>query len=146
MIEIIKMTENNYKDVSRIASACLEEAWSEKSYFEQLSNPIDNTLVAVCDVKSAGFLSVWYVAGEIEINNIAVLPEFRRMGIADKLLSHMFQMFPEADSAYLEVRESNLPAQKLYEKHGFVRGGERKNYYKNPIENAILMSKNMKDE
>ena len=55
-------------------------------------------------------------------------------------------MFPEADSAYLEVRESNMPAQKLYEKHGFVKTGERKNYYKNPIENAILMSKNMKDE
>lgn len=146
MIEIIRMSEDNYKDVAHIASVCLAEAWSEKAYFEQISNPIDHTLVAVCDGESAGFLSMWYVAGEIEINNIAVLPEFRRMGIADKLLSCAFELFPDVQGAYLEVRQSNLPAQKLYEKHGFVKVGKRKNYYRNPTENALLMNKNFNAE
>ena len=141
MIEIVKMNEGNYKDVARIAALCLKEAWSEKSYFEQLSNPVDSTFIALWDGAPAGFLSVWYITGEIEINNIAVLPEFRRKGIGDKLIAHAFEQFPAAQAAFLEVRQSNIAAQKLYKKHGFVKAGERKNFYHEPTENAILMNK-----
>lgn len=140
-VEIVKMNKENYKAVAEIGKKCLKEAWSEKVCFEQLSNPNDFTYLAVCGGKYAGFLSVWLVAGEVEINNIAVLKEYRRMGIADKLLSEMEKEMCDAQSFYLEVRQSNKAAALLYEKHGFIQNGLRKNFYKEPTENAILMYK-----
>jgi ribosomal-protein-alanine N-acetyltransferase len=87
-----------------------------------------------------GFVGAKAVAGEWEIENVVVAFEFFRRGIADELLSNLIQRAAgEAASAILlEVRESNLPARRLYEKHGFREVGRRRLYYRDPAEDAIL--------
>lgn len=140
-LEISRMTEENYRIAARLAAENLPEAWSEETYHKQLSNPNDRTYVAYFDGEPAGFLSVWYVLGELEINNIAVDKAFRRKGIAGALIGRMEEDFSEAVSCVLEVRESNAPARSLYERSGFEQVGVRKNFYSKPAENAVIMVK-----
>ena len=106
---------------------------------KQLSNPDDISFLALCNGEAAGFISVWCVCGEAEINNIGVLEKFRRMGIAKALFDSAYNA-AKAEKWYLEVRESNLVAIQFYEKLGFERVGMRKNFYTAPTENAVLMA------
>ena len=87
-----------------------------------------------------GFICAKVVADEREIENVVVAAEFLRRGIANELVRNLVQRAEnEAASAILlEVRESNLPARGLYEKHGFREVGRRPVYYRDPVENAIL--------
>jgi len=87
-----------------------------------------------------GFICAKAVASEWEIENVVVAAEFLRRGIANELLRALIQRAEnEAASAILlEVRESNLPARRLYEKHGFREVGRRRVYYRDPAEDAIL--------
>ena len=82
------------------------------------------------------------VLDEGYIDNVAVRPDCRRQGIASALLG-AFERFAQAHLAFLtlEVRASNTPAIALYEAHGFVREGVRKNYYTNPREDAVIMTR-----
>ena len=87
-----------------------------------------------------------YVLDEGYISNVAVSPEHRRKGIADRLIRELMTRAGQLELAFvtLEVRESNAPAAELYKKHGFVKVGQRKNYYDLPKEDAILMTKFLK--
>ena len=87
-----------------------------------------------------GFVCAKAVAGEWEIENVVVAAAFLRRGIANELVRELIQRAEnEAASAILlEVRESNLPARRLYEKHGFREAGRRRAYYRDPVEDAIL--------
>jgi ribosomal-protein-alanine N-acetyltransferase len=90
--------------------------------------------------KLCGFVCAKALAGEWEIENVVVASEFLRRGIANELVCELIQRaVGEAASAILlEVRESNLPARRLYEKHGFREVGRRRVYYRDPVEDAIL--------
>ena len=83
---------------------------------------------------------LYVVCGEADIVRVAVLPEYRRRGIAEKLLLKSFEI-NETDAVFLDVRESNAAAINLYKSLGFKDTGVRKDYYSNPTENAILMKK-----
>jgi len=87
-----------------------------------------------------GFISAKAVAGEWEIENVVVSAEFLRRGIADELLRQLIQRAQNeaASTILLEVRESNLPARRLYERRGFRDVGRRRAYYSDPVEDAIL--------
>jgi [ribosomal protein S18]-alanine N-acetyltransferase len=89
-----------------------------------------------------GYICFWHVVDEIQILNIAVSPDFRRRGIGRLLLEHGLRWGRErkARMAYLEVRESNTAARRLYESIGFSVCGERANYYGRQKESAILMA------
>ena len=91
-------------------------------------------------VELSGFICAKVVAGDWEIENVVVAAEFLRRGIANELVRNLIQRAEnEAASAILlEVRESNLPARRLYKKHGFREVGRRPVYYRDPVENAIL--------
>lgn len=82
------------------------------------------------------FLSIQQLIGEIEITNIAVKKAYQGQGVAGRLLSNLAE---RGEDLFLEVRESNEKAQKLYQKNGFKQVGVRKGYYSNPIENALVM-------
>ena len=91
----------------------------------------------------AGFCAFWLVIDQAHINHLAVLPELRGQGLGTQLLEAVI-----AEAAHLgailltlEVRQSNEPALRLYEKAGFYREGVRKNYYTNPIEDALILSR-----
>ena len=135
------MNEHNYKAVAAIEAQCFSQPWSEKTFFEELSNPNAHTYLALDGGEAAGFLSVWEVCGEVSVNNIAVLEKFRRKGIARALMEKMLCDLKEAESVTLEVRRSNAAAIALYEVFGFEKVGERKGFYSQPTEDAILMTK-----
>jgi ribosomal-protein-alanine N-acetyltransferase len=89
------------------------------------------------------FCSVWVVAGEIHINNLAVAPDWRRRGMGRYLLERVLEEGEAqgAPEATLEVRRSNWPALRLYEALGFTVAGVRRDYYTNPVEDALILWK-----
>ena len=89
-----------------------------------------------------GYLIVYYVLEDGEIARIAVESDFRRKGVASRLLKELAFICTDngVNKLLLDVRESNESAKAFYKKKGFVLDGVRKNYYTNPTENAILMS------
>jgi ribosomal-protein-alanine acetyltransferase len=115
--------------------------WKREHYETLLENGI--ILLAEQASQLRGFICAKAVAGEREIENIVVTGDFLRRGIATALLRELMQRAQtEAASAILlEVRESNLPARRLYEKHGFRDEGRRRMYYKDPLEDAILYAR-----
>lgn len=123
--------------ILEIERGCFDsDAWSEDDFEYRLAEKGFITLVAVEDGTLAGYcaLSCFY---EMNIDSIAVAEEYRRRGIAGELFKKAFEGFE--GEVFLEVRRSNTPAIALYEKLGFKKISERKNYYDSPIEDAIIM-------
>ena len=112
-VTIVPLSEENVQLFSQTAAKILPEAWSFETYKKQLSNPDDISFLALCNGEAAGFISVWCVCGEAEINNIGVLEKFRRMGIAKALFDSAYNA-AKAEKWYLEVRESNLTGLTYY--------------------------------
>jgi ribosomal-protein-alanine acetyltransferase len=112
--------------------------WTAEQYYKLMGSGV--VLVAEEAGHLCGFVCAKAVAGEWEIENVVVAAEFLRRGIANELVRALIQRAAnEAASAILlEVRESNLPARRLYEKHGFREVGRRRGYYRDPVEDAIL--------
>ncbi|MGN0602089.1 MAG: ribosomal protein S18-alanine N-acetyltransferase [Oscillospiraceae bacterium] len=144
-IEIRKAVLADCDSICDIENACFSDPWSKESFEYQISNPFAEIIGAFEGNVPVGFVNVQYVSGELTVNNIAVTEKYRRKGIAKKLLEYAFEQYPETECVYLEVRESNVPAQRLYEKLGFVKVGKRENYYKSPVEDAWLMTKDMRN-
>jgi len=120
-------------EIVRLQSAAeTASQWNPEDYLAQ------ECLVAECDGRVAGFIVVRGTSpDESEILNLAVAPEFRRQGIAGRLVQCVLETHP--GSVYLEVRQSNLAAQKLYESRGFHQISVREKYYSDPVEGAIVM-------
>ena len=85
-----------------------------------------------------GFLALQDLAGELEITQLAVKKAYQGQGLANQLMEFLAD---RPERIYLEVRASNQVARAHYEKHGFLPVGQRKNYYQNPVEDAILMAR-----
>lgn len=98
--------------------------------------------------KIIGALAVWLILDELHIGTIAVHPDYRRQGLGAVLLETGIRagLAEGAKVVHLEVRKSNLSAQRLYERFGFKRVGERKRYYSDNREDAVLMSTPVGDE
>ena len=110
---------------------------------EQYKKLVGHGVVLVAEEEEGqlcGFVCAKAVAGEWEIENVVVASEFLRRGIANELVRELILRATEeaASAILLEVRESNLPARRLYEKHGFREVGRRRAYYRDPVEDAIL--------
>jgi ribosomal-protein-alanine N-acetyltransferase len=91
----------------------------------------------------AAFCAFWRVAEQIHINNLAVLPEARGQGLASRLLADVMAECAQmgVERATLEVRRSNTAALRLYAKAGFTEAGVRRNYYTQPVEDALVLSR-----
>ena len=134
----------SYKDIPEVAyveKTCFSMPWSEKSFEDSLSLDYAYFFTAECDNKIVGYVGMYQVADEGDITNIAVLPQYRRNGIAGRLISEVKNISKELGIRVinLEVRESNENAISLYKKNGFKDMGIRKNFYEKPVENAIIM-------
>ena len=112
--------------------------WTPEQYSKLVSSGI--VLVAEDAGDLCGFICAQAVAGELEIENVVVDRAFRRSGIANELVRALIQRArsESATAILLEVRESNLSARRLYEKHAFREVGRRPAYYSDPAEDAIL--------
>ena len=140
MIETRLLKRDDLKEVAEIEKLCFFEPWSESS-LELLLKDSNFGVAAVCDGRVAGYVGVISAIPEGEITNVAVHPDFRRKGIGFEILEFLKKEASNRgiDSLYLEVRRSNEAARGLYEKVGFAIIGERKGFYKNPKEDAVLM-------
>jgi ribosomal-protein-alanine N-acetyltransferase len=111
-----------------------------------LENPSAINLVAKMDQRFIGYLTAQRVLNEVHIFNMTVIPDYRRLGIAEMLLNILFRTAQEqgGTEVYLEVRVSNSPAISLYQKVGFNRLSIRKGYYHDNQEDAMVMVKLLK--
>ena len=135
--------ESDIPTVKAIADVCFSDPWSEATLAAKLAPPHIFT-VALDNEKTVGFAIFAKLGNEAELYDIAVLPEYRSLGAAMALWrSAVSDIKDSASSVYLEVRASNCRAIGFYKKLGFTETGVRKNYYKNPTEDAILMSLNL---
>ena len=142
-IIIETMRETHIADIALIEKESFCVPWSENALREELRNPNAFFLAAVCGGRAVGYVGSYCVCGESYITNIAVLPEYRKRGIGEKLLCELMRHCIKEECAFLtlEVRKSNLAAITLYEKLGFESVGERKDFYEKPTENALLYTK-----
>ncbi len=147
-ISIERMTEHDLVEVCQIEDMSELSAWGWDAYHKELQTASE-TIMLVAGVEStfhgneiAGFIVARIIADEVHINNVAVRPEFRGYRIGSKLLRTTLEHAERigATIARLEVRAGNQAAQGLYRRCGFQVDGRRKNYYREPPEDALLMS------
>ena len=136
-------SKEDIQGIFEISNLSFKLPWSMESIKSEIDNPLAKYIVAK-DMESnkiLGFIGIWIILGEGDITNIAVHPEFRKLGIGEKLLSSMIELCDSLNCNIinLEVRSSNLPAISLYKKLNFLEVGLRKGYYEDNKEDAILM-------
>ena len=144
-IRIIKAEKENTADIFLIEQSCFSIPWTEQSICDSVGIDSNYFNIAYVDGKPAGYMSMQLAAGEGDIMRVAVLPEYRRLGIGRALLNECFSA-NKPDAVFLDVRENNVPAIRLYEAFGFKKTGIRKNYYSNPTENAVIMKNDFKEK
>lgn len=122
------------KGISKLASK-VRRLWRHERFFGNKLPPSDRQYVV-------GFASIWVMADEAHLTNIAVRKQYQRQGIGEQLLISIIDLAAElkADFITLEVRISNTAAQSLYSKYGFTQVSVRRGYYTNNREDALLMS------
>ena len=146
---ITRMTAAHLPQVAALEKVCFPaDPWSAELFWAALESPHTVLLAAEGeDGMALGYAMLSVVLDEGNLDNIAVAPYFRRQGVAEALLSTLIEFGRTSLSVLLlEVRASNLPAIALYEKHGFVPVGRRKDYYESPREDALLMTLDFKKE
>ena len=144
-ISYVKMTEEHTEALSELDKICFSVPWSKALFDGEVKNPNAYYLVATDSGVPVGYCGIQTVLDEGDITNIAVLPDYRKSGIASSLLKGIteYAISKEISFITLEVRESNINAIKLYEKFGFEFVGKRKNYYPDNRETALLMTKQL---
>ena len=117
------------------------DPWSLETWQRELQNPIAVWIVEEVEREIVGYAGIWNVAGEAQVMRVAVRKALRNQGLGLLLTQELIQKAREADAeaVTLEVRESNIAAQKVYERCGFVSGGVRPHYYEDTGEGAVIM-------
>ena len=142
-MEINAMKEAQVPQIAALERVCFSDPWSEKSILSELENPLSCWLVAMDGEHLAGYVGSQTVLGETDMMNLAVDPDYRRKGLGKELILSLIEALRQRESRCLtlEVRDSNAPARALYEGLGFQEIGRRKNYYRNPKEDALIYKK-----
>lgn len=145
--DIIKCGFSQLEKIAEIESNCIPEGWSLKAFEDWFDQSKNVVFAAVYGGEIIGFLNGSWVLDQGELLNIAVSEKYRRQGLAEMLLKTLENFFAENNvkTIYLEVREKNQSALSFYEKQGFIKNGLRKNYYRNPDDNGVLMMKKTGD-
>ncbi len=140
-VTIRQMYPTDIPEVVNIERTIFTTPWSETSFLQEINNLYSIKKVAVLNNTTIGYVCANHILNESHILNLAVHPEFRRCGIATKLVKEVLKELKEkgCDFVYLEVRGSNLSAKKFYEKLGFIIVALRKDYYILPREDAIIL-------
>ena len=153
-IKISEMKENDIAEILKIEKVSFASPWSKNNFLNELRNKSSYSFVARINLDNheivAGYIILWIICNEAHILNIAVHPDFRRMGIGRKLLIYAAECssMNNVEEIYLEVRISNIHAINLYEGLGFISVGIRPNYYMDSGDNkedAVIMLLTLKD-
>ena len=140
MIEIVRMNERHVSAVAELERLNFSAPWDEASVRSELTNKLSLWLVALDGGEVVGYVGSQTVLGEADMMNIAVADSHRRQGIARMLVRELIDRL-DANMLTLEVRASNAPAIALYQSEGFIQIGLRKNYYRKPKEDALILRK-----
>ena len=137
------MREQHVSQVAELEKLCFSDPWSESSVASELNNQLALWLVAEDNGRVAGYVGSQTVMGESDMMNVAVHPDYRKQGIATTLIVGLVEELRKREShcLTLEVRASNENAISLYRKLEFQQVGCRKNYYRNPKEDALILRK-----
>ena len=139
MTDIVKMQESYMLPAYDILKQSIEDCWSYDAFMADFFKADTIYLASFISGELAGFIGALKTLDGLEILNLSVKPEFRKRGIASELIARLKDDFNDAECLYLEVRSKNTAALSLYEKCGFTALGVRKDYYKNPQDNAVIM-------
>ncbi|WP_077429863.1 ribosomal protein S18-alanine N-acetyltransferase [Anoxybacillus kestanbolensis] len=140
------MTIQDLDRIVEIEQRSFTLPWSRSSFHQELTNnPYARYIVMEHDGQIIGYCGMWLVMDEAHITNIAVLPEFRGKKLGEALMKQAMALAREegTKTMTLEVRVSNIVAQSLYRKLGFLNGGIRKRYYSDNQEDALVMWVNL---
>ena len=140
-MEIRRSLPADVTEITMAEADIFSDPWSERDINDAISQSGSMCYTALSDGAVVAYIIGRQIAPEGEIYRIATLPSHRRRGIAYKLLDYMVkcERGRGLESLFLEVREKNIPARNLYKSYGFREIGMRKNYYKDPPDNAIVM-------
>lgn len=142
---IRKMAMDDLEQVIAIDQVSFSLPWPSRTFqYELTDNPASRCWVAELDGRVAAMLVGWLIVDELHIATIATHPDLRGQGIGKAILLHALRSARNEGvlKSFLEVRASNVMAQKMYKSFGYVEDGRRKEYYKDNAEDAILMSLN----
>lgn len=144
---IRKMTSADIFSAAEIEKKCFVHPWSEQSFESEMSRENSVFLMAFDGETPVGYVGLSSVLDEGYMGNLAVIDAYRRKGIGKTLMLELIKECQALDLAFvtLEVRASNQPAIRLYQNLGFTQVGCRKNYYKEPLEDALLLTKYFKE-
>ena len=139
------MCRDDARELAELDKKCFKIPWHEQSFADEFNNDIAIYFIAR-ENGIIGYAGFWNVSGEGCITNIAVLEEHRRKHIGSALMEAVIKEAKELDLSLLtlEVRRSNIAAQNMYKKYGFEVIGERKHYYSDNREDALIMTRNFK--
>jgi len=136
------MVPADLDEVMAIERTSFRHPWSSNFFLEELQVACARSILAQVNDKIVGYVLFWLLPESVDIHNIAVHPAFRRQRIGQALLQQVVEQARSRDSSRvtLEVRVSNIAAQKLYESVGFISQGLRKGYYSDDGEDAVIMA------
>lgn len=143
-IDILSLKLEHIDSVLVIDTLCFPTPWSRESFQKEIeNNKFARYIIAKKGEVVIGYAGMWLILDEGHITNIAVHPEYRGIGAGKLLLEALIEIckIELVNSITLEVRKSNIVAQSLYKKYGFVEEGIRKEYYGDNREDAIIMWK-----
>jgi [ribosomal protein S18]-alanine N-acetyltransferase len=144
---IERATSDDLSDVVAMERACYSDPWPASAFVALPDNP--SVYFAVARGRQGrlvGYVVAWFVADEGELANLAVSAGDRRQGVGRAMMEEMLAdaMARGTKELYLEVRESNAAARRLYSALGFTEVGRRKGYYRNPDEDALILRRTFK--
>lgn len=153
---VVRRAENeDFECIYEIEKVCFSDPWSPGMFDSFKNTAFGECAAAYCGEELCGYACIYIIDGEpalfngdCELADIAVSPEHRRKNIARALLGYVYSRAIKRYCAhiFLEVRESNTAARRLYESEGFNVMGKRKNYYASPREDAVLMKKELAED
>ena len=145
-ITLRSATEEDLEDLETMEKECFLDPWSRRSLEESFSDKNTGCIVAVRSGNILGYVLYGAVLDECEIYRIAVAKSGRRQGIGALLLKNLEEISKDHQimRILLDVREKNEGARGFYASMGFSVDGVRKNFYQNPGDHAVLMSKVLK--
>ena len=148
-IHILPMHADHIPAIAKLERECFSRPWSERMLGEELENQCAAFLTATDENGEVlGYAGLLVAADEGYITNVAVFPEYRRLGVAAKIIEVYMNFAAANDLAFLtlEVRPSNEAAIALYRRFGFEEVGRRKNYYDLPKEDALILTRYFKED
>lgn len=141
-LKIVPMKECHLDALERLERICFSEPWSRAGLAEELKNPAAVFLVAEKEGETAGYAGMHCVCGECYVDNVAVFPQLRACGVGGALVDALIAQARREHAAFLtlEARPSNEAALALYRDRGFQQEGRRKSFYRNPREDALILT------